>query len=141
MTKQPVPVAPRFEAMVSLLLLIALVAGVTALWFPATRALVPPCLFLRATGLYCPGCGSARTIMALLGGDVGTALRMNVLLVALGPFALYALAADVMSRMGVRWLPRLVLGPRMVQAAAIVVLAFWVLRNLPWAPFSWLAPG
>ena len=30
---------------------------------------VPPCLFYRVSGLYCPGCGGTRAIRALLEGD------------------------------------------------------------------------
>lgn len=38
-----------------------------AVW--ALRIPVPPCVFLRLTGLYCPGCGGTRAFIALLRGQ------------------------------------------------------------------------
>jgi hypothetical protein len=34
--------------------------------------------------------------------------------------------------------PRFALPPRVIGALAVVVTAFWVLRNLPMQPFHWL---
>ena len=42
---------------------------------------LPPCPLRALTGLYCPGCGSTRTLHALLHGDLATAMAMNPLLV------------------------------------------------------------
>lgn len=131
----------RAGAVVSLLLLGVLAGGAVAISLPALRPLVPPCPFEALTGLYCPGCGSARTIAALLRGEVATALRMNALIVVLLPALAYVLVSDALWLAGVKRLPRLRLGPIGVWVLAGVVLAFWVLRNLPWTPFTWLAPG
>lgn len=42
----------------------------------------PPCVFRKATGIYCPGCGSTRALRALAGGDFAVALRCNPATVA-----------------------------------------------------------
>jgi len=100
---------------------------------------LPPCPFHWLTGLYCPGCGATRAAHALAHFDPAGALAMNPLLVLAVPLVVLLLAG----RAG--WLP----GPprawleRMADARpwAIAVVAFMVARNLPWPPFSWLAPG
>ncbi len=98
-----------------------------------------PCLFNLLTGLYCPGCGSTRSMHALVHGDIVRALDMNPLFV----FALVAVPLLVAWSRG--WRPK-ALAPamRVIGAPAfwlVLVPAFAVARNLPWAPFVWLAPG
>jgi hypothetical protein len=105
----------------------------------AAGSVLPPCPLHALTGLYCPGCGSTRALHALLHGDVPTALSMNPLLV----IALPLLAAMALNAAG--WRPA---GTQRLWRALgqplpwlVVLLGFAVLRNLPWAPFAWLAPG
>jgi len=97
------------------------------------------CIFLRVTGLYCPGCGATRALHALVHFDPLRALEMNALLVIGAPIGgLLALRAlDRLPRWTDAWL-------RPVASPALwlgLVLGFAVLRNLPWPPFAWLAPG
>lgn len=99
----------------------------------------PPCLFHALTGLYCPGCGGTRAAHALVHGDLVTALSMNPLLIALIP----TVPALVAWSNGWRpaWLQpvmKVVAEPRFWLA---LLPAFTIARNLPWPPFSWLAPG
>jgi len=92
-----------------------------------------PCLFQRATGWYCPGCGSQRAVHALLHGRVGEALSHNLLLwvvlVPLGAVLVWR------ARRGAAVFSWWWAGPLIV-----LLLAFGVLRNVPVAPFTWLAP-
>lgn len=90
----------------------------------------PTCPFLLLTGRYCPGCGSLRAVHALVHGDVGAAVGLNVLTVA-GVVLLVAMWGRWTLR---RWRgrPRTTVAPAWtVYAGLAVVLAFWVLRNLP----------
>ena len=100
---------------------------------------LPPCPSLWLTGLFCPGCGTTRALHALLHGDLPGALAMNPLMVlSLPPVAvLLAQALDVLPK------PLEPLARRLANARAwaVVVIGYAVLRNLPWPPFSWLAPG
>jgi hypothetical protein len=101
------------------------------------------CPLLTLTGLYCPACGGLRAVHDLTHLDLARAWSMNPLLVLVAPFAVLAWG---------RWLARACGSSRwqvtpassrrsswLAAAALVVVLAYAVLRNLPWlAP--WLAP-
>lgn len=98
-----------------------------------------PCLFNLVTGYYCPGCGITRALHALVHFDLIGALSMNPLAVLLVPI----IPALVASSRG--WRPRAI-APlmRVVEQPAlwlVLIPAFGIARNLPWAPFSWMAPG
>ena len=113
------------------------VVGYLAVVDPNQAGHYPTCPFLALTGYYCPGCGSLRAIHALAHGDLGAAVGLNVLTVALVP---------VLLAIWVRWLVTEVSGrPRPAPAPAWriwallgVVCVFWLLRNVPFG--SALAP-
>jgi hypothetical protein len=92
------------------------------------------CPFRMLTGLDCPGCGGTRAAHALVRGDVARALDHNLMTVSLLPLLAYGWWRWLLERAG-RGV-RLELGHRTASALASAMVAFWVLRNLPW--FSWL---
>ena len=122
-----------------------LVASAAGVWLlrsfdpTAPGSPFPPCLFQSVTGWYCPGCGITRCLHALVHGDLAQAVAMNpllVLLLALTPvFAAWHLG----------WKPAWLRPVAKVLSTATfwisLLLVYWVARNLPWAPFAWLAPG
>ncbi len=100
---------------------------------------LPGCPLYALTGLYCPGCGSTRCLYSLVHFDLPGAMAMNPLLVISLPFLLLML----LNTAGLR--PR-ALDPVMRVLASpmvwlVVLVGYWVLRNLPWFPFTALAPG
>lgn len=113
-------------------------AGYVTAVDPNTAGHYPTCPFLWVTGWYCPGCGALRAMHALGHGDVMTALACN-------PFAVAAIGYVAVT--WALWLRRTITGqpPRWLAPAWVLhgvlglILAFWVLRNLPgWA---WLSPA
>lgn len=96
------------------------------------------CPFLALTGLYCPGCGSLRALHALTGGHIGEALARNPLTVTM-----VVLLAGMFAAWSVRsWdgRPRRTVAPAwLIWSLLGVVLAFWVLRNVP--GWTWLSPA
>jgi hypothetical protein len=123
------------------------VAGAALLGACGVLAIVDPadgptlCPFKLATGLDCPGCGATRAAHALLRGDLLGAADHNVLALVAFPLVAWGLFT---------WMTRAFRGPRVATfvpspvltvVAAVVVLGFWVVRNLSAAPFDWLASG
>ena len=99
----------------------------------------PPCMFHAFTGLYCIGCGLTRALHALVHGDVLRAFAMNPLAMLLIP------AIPMMLAHARGWEPR-ALAPllRLLQEPRfwlVLLPAYWIARNLPWFPFTLLAPG
>jgi len=119
-------------------------AGLAATAVVATRSPeesghYPTCPFLAVTGLFCPGCGSLRTVHALAHGDLATAWDRNPLAVLLLPAVLVAWAA-----WGLRLLGRHAWHPSRIPAGwiwglLVVVLTYWVARNVP--GWTWLSPA
>lgn len=104
-------------------------------WFPG-------CSFHRLTGLSCPGCGMTRAAHAAMHGRMAEAFRFNPLGMILLPLFLVWLGCR---------LPRWIRGDSSTtdgksKGATWVwwifglVMAFWVLRNIPIWPFRLLAP-
>jgi hypothetical protein len=119
---------------------VALAAGTTVLFLfdPSESAFYPPCLFRACTGLYCPGCGTARALHALLHGHVGEAFGLNPLMVSTLPFMGYYVMSYAYA--GVRMRPFNHVSPLWGWSMFGTILAYWVLRNIPIYPFSLLAP-
>jgi len=57
----------------------ALLAGGAILLALALSGIRIPCIFNKVTGLYCPGCGNTRAVVALWQLDFSRALRCNLL--------------------------------------------------------------
>ena len=107
---------------------------------PATVAFLPPCPFHELTGLHCPGCGSTRALHQLLNGHFGAALGLNPLMILSLPFLLYASISYACRVHLGRALPAPRLGASMGYVLVSIIVAFWILRNIPLPPFSDLAP-
>ncbi|WP_045726693.1 DUF2752 domain-containing protein [Xanthomonas sp. GPE 39] len=99
---------------------------------------LPACPFHRLTGLYCPGCGSTRCLHALVHLDLAHAWASNPLLVVALPLvALMALNAAGLRLRPLAPLMKILADPR---GWLWVLLGYALLRNLPWFPFTLLAP-
>jgi hypothetical protein len=107
---------------------------------PAEYELFPRCLFYSATGLYCPGCGSQRAIHSLLHLNPKGVVNNNILFIpafiAVGYHYIHPLLND---RLNLN-LPDFFYKKNTPWIVLIIFLLFWLLRNLPFLPFSALAP-
>lgn len=124
-------------------LIIVLIAGLTVLFYcynPAKYRFFPKCPFHSLTGLDCPGCGSQRAIYSLLHGDIKQALNYNVLLVMSIPFLLIHFSyrlRSVFSGKDLRW--NLIYHPLTPKIIFLIVVVFWITRNIPVHPFNYLS--
>lgn len=108
------------------------VAVLLVLFFcdPETTSWYPSCLLHESTGLFCFSCGNTRALHLLLHGDVAGSLRKNLMLIPAVLFLICLIAKPAgMNRRAV-WI-----------GVAVIVVSFTVLRNLPWEPFTLLAPS
>lgn len=125
---------------------VVVAAGGVAWWLvgggPQQERWFPGCVFHRLTGWHCAGCGMTRALRELTRGHWLAALRLNPLLVAMLPVVAVGLGLDLLGwvRGPQRRTPALRPAPWMIKALIVLVFAFWVLRNLPWWPFTLLAP-
>ncbi|OUO81224.1 hypothetical protein B5F53_01230 [Blautia sp. An249] len=100
-----------------------------------------PCFFHSLTGFYCPGCGTGRALSALIHGDVFRAFRNNVLLLPAIPIVgwyFFQQYLYLVFHKDYIWMPKVSL--RTYYLIMLIILGYWVLRNLPWFPFTLLAP-
>lgn len=101
----------------------------------------PVCPFKAATGLDCPGCGGTRAAHQLFNGHLFAALDFNVLAVLAMPFILWGLFTWLTRAFGGPVLRGISVPNRWTGVAVVVLLAFWVVRNLDGTPFAWLGTG
>jgi len=92
---------------------------------------VPPCIFKTLTGLYCPGCGTGRALMALTRLDFAAAFLYNPLLfLIVMPFAAYMGTIYIMRKISGRWIPSIFSTPKAALPVLAVIIGMWVFRNV-----------
>ncbi|MEM9826251.1 MAG: DUF2752 domain-containing protein [Planctomycetota bacterium] len=102
---------------------------------PTPGSLYPKCALHQATGLHCPGCGATRAVHALAHFRMLEAIRFNPLLIIGLPLFLACLVWQGRLRKRGR-----ASFPRFAKAVAAIVIAYFILRNVPTPQRSWLAP-
>ena len=128
------------------LAVVTLVIGViicASWWLIAygTAAMPTRCMFHQWTGLHCPGCGMTSATYAVFQGKPLVAFGLNPLGVIIFPVAIVGTGLEAFGWVRNTAPPwRIPLGRHGAKAIAFCFIAFMILRNLPWFPFTWLAP-
>lgn len=98
------------------------------------------CMFHALTGLHCPGCGGFRAMYALVHGDIIQAFDYNAFTMTALPFLFYLYLSWGLSVFTGKGLPKVFLPQWVIWTLFGLIMAFWVLRNVPLYPFTVLAP-
>jgi hypothetical protein len=121
---------------------LAMTAGAAAVWYfdPTRDGFLPACPLYVTTGYACPGCGLTRGFHALFHGDVVTALDFNALIpIFVVIFGFFYLSLVRFAIRG-KGFPNWSISIYAVYGFLVFLLAFGVLRNLPYYPFNVLFP-
>ena len=96
----------------------------------ALSSFIPPCIFHRVTGLYCPGCGGTRAVEALMGGRLVEALMFHPAV----PYVFFGSLIFALSHLLSRLLPGRIRGMRWrdpyAYTLAALLLLHMVVRSL-----------
>jgi len=107
---------------------------------PSEVDFLPKCPFYFTTGIYCPGCGSQRATHQLLNFNFLGALSQNVLfavgLILVGYNSIILIANKYFHKNIYNYLYH----PKAPIILLIIIIAFWIIRNIPYYPFNLLAP-
>ncbi|MEU4469869.1 DUF2752 domain-containing protein [Micromonospora sp. NPDC023888] len=130
--------SPRWAVPLAAVGCVAAGMGYALLSNPAHAApdAAPTCLLKLTTGLDCPGCGGTRALWYVLHGDLPAAARHHFLFIFALPFLAYLFVAWAGNQAFGWRLPELRISSKVTVGFLGVWLAFSVLRNLPWAPFT-----
>jgi hypothetical protein len=126
-----------------LALIILLVTGLLVIYYkfdPAKYSFFPKCPFHQITGLDCPGCGSQRALYCLLHGNIKKAASYNLLLVISLPFLIVHFGYRISSiafNEDTKW--QIIYHPLTPKIIFVLVMLFWIVRNVPVWPFNYLS--
>ena len=108
---------------------------------PIKNSIFPKCIFLKYTGLYCPGCGGTRATYYLIHGNIVKALDYNCLFVFLLPFMFYLYILTFGIKYNGRPLIKVTrFSLNFCIGLGVIIVGFCILRNIPVYPFRYLAP-
>lgn len=101
----------------------------------------PICPFLYVTGYYCPGCGSSRALHYLLHFRFKEAFSYNPLMIISIPFVFYYCAAEIEIYINNKPVfKKIILSQKTYKIILFIIVLYWILRNIPYFPFTLLAP-
>jgi hypothetical protein len=106
-------------------------AGYVTMVDPNRPGHYPTCPFLAVTGYYCPGCGSLRMIHAIGHGHLAEAFGRNPLAFATLPVLAYLWVRWAWAAKRGEQVRSRVLHPAVIIGFTVVILLFWIVRNLP----------
>ena len=126
---------------------VAIVVGVIGLGIfyffinPEEVNFLPECLFHTTTGLYCPGCGSQRATHQLLNFNIFGVLQQNVLYLIGLLILAYHLTVTGVNAFFKKNIYNYSYHPKTPLIILVLIIIFWILRNIPYYPFNLLAPN
>ena len=130
------------DRVVAALTLVGIFAAIVfvAMKDPRTHGMGVLCPSRGVFGIYCPGCGSTRSLYDILHGEYSLAFQNNPLMVLVGLPVLVAIMFSLASVVIRRKRPILGFPSVIGYSIAIFLVLYCVARNLPGEAFSALRP-
>lgn len=117
------------KVLVILLPFVSAAVSLPLVIFALKYIMLPECQFYNWTGLYCPGCGATRAVIALMSGDILLSLRQNALIVVLLLVALALYIELLLKVVFEKCFKSLVLNLKFLWIFLIVFALYSVVRN------------
>ena len=130
----------KIALVIFLTLIVVGVLSLYFIWDPLERDIFPKCPLYSFTGLYCPGCGSQRALHQMVHGNIIQGIRYNYLLPLLIVVLIYQGFISVMNKVFHKSYYNMFHSSLAVKILLVIILLFWILRNLRFYPFTELAP-
>jgi len=107
---------------------------------PINNLLFPKCPLYATTGVYCPGCGSQRATHSLLNFDIPGVLKSNLLFLPAMLLVGHHYYISVVNKFLGKNYASILDRSKAPLVILIIVILFFILRNIPVVPFTYLAP-
>lgn len=107
---------------------------------PSEISLFPKCPLYSTTGVYCPGCGSQRAMHDILHLDIKGVIGHNLLFLLGLLVIIYHFLIEVISLISKTKIRNLLYHPKTPILLLVIIIIYWILRNIPYYPFTILAP-
>lgn len=135
------PISKRIFIVVGSSLLFVLLLLLFFTYNPTQHAFFLRCPFKSITGYHCAGCGSQRAIHHLVHVRFYSAFRLNPFMVVSLPLVFYGVGTKIYNYiLQKEHRVQLFYKPWFIYGYFAVAILYWVVRNIPYAPFSYLAP-
>ena len=124
--------------------LLLLGIGLTILFFfinPSDVNFFPKCPLYVTTGIYCPGCGSQRATHQLLQLNFVGVLQQNVLYFFGLLILVYHITITGLNLFFKKNIYNYIYHPKTPIIILVIIIIYWILRNIPYYPFNILAPN
>ncbi len=122
------------------LLFVGMTIAILYFYFNPNTAFFPRCPLYTTTGIYCPGCGSQRAFHDLLHLDFKGVIGHNLLFLFGFTILIYHLIIYVLNTFYKKRIKNILYYKKAPIFILVLVIIFWILRNIPLYPFTLLAP-
>lgn len=122
------------------LLVVGLTVAILYFYINPNSAFFPKCPLYATTGIYCPGCGSQRAFHDLLHLNFKEVIGHNLLFLVGIIILLYHIIINALNYFLKLKLSNLLYHKNTPKIILLIVIIFWILRNIPTEPFTQLTP-
>ena len=130
----------KFKKYIMLLLF-----GVIAFFYfmvnPSEVDLMLKCPLYSSTGIYCPGCGSQRAAHHLLHFNIVKAASNNIIFLFALVALIYHYSIPLINQYFSKHFKSIFDSTKNLLIVLVLIILFWILRNIPYYPFTLLAPN